>query len=171
VASPEDKIPANQFKQMIVSSLPPSWDGFTDGFVGREDNSKAPISPQKLISIIVNEAERRDPDDKKWQISCRARQGNSSNCSLDGRIPHRCIQRDDLHCKQCNRRNHKTEDCRYLGKSKCVGCGKFGHATAECWGSNAFLANIAKERKNTNVNRNSGAPERVGSEGKIGAAE
>ena len=170
VASPEYKISVNKFKQMIASSLPPFWDVFTGRFIGCEDN-KAPTSPQQLISIIVDEAERRASDDRKWQTSCRARQGNTSNRSSGGRTPQRSTQRDYLHCKQCNRRNHKTEGCRYLGKSKCEGWGKFGHATTECWGSNAPPTNIAKKRKYANANCNLGAPKMVCSERKEEAAE
>jgi hypothetical protein len=41
-----------------------------------------------------------------------------------------------MYCKQCNRRNHNTEDCYHLGKSPCAGCGKFGHTQESCSGKN-----------------------------------
>jgi hypothetical protein len=54
------QISDDQFKSVIVASLPSSWDIFNDTQIGRDADPKAQISPQKLISLIIDEAERRD---------------------------------------------------------------------------------------------------------------
>ena len=54
------KIPDTQFKAHIASSLPPSWDIFTEPYVGchvgvKETNAKKLIHSQELIGIIEEE--------------------------------------------------------------------------------------------------------------------
>ena len=37
-------------------------------------------------------------------------------------------------CRQCGLTNHKMQDCRHLGLSKCDECRRFSHNAKNCWG-------------------------------------
>ena len=65
MADNDFKVSDNQFKVLISSSLPSSWDIFTEGYVGRqkdvpETNPKKLMSSQQFIGVIKEEATRRD---------------------------------------------------------------------------------------------------------------
>ena len=57
------KIPEVQFKIAIVSPLPPSWDTFTQPYIGinKGDNTdpKLQVTPQELIGVLKEEYVQR----------------------------------------------------------------------------------------------------------------
>jgi gag-polypeptide of LTR copia-type len=116
-------IPERQFKVIIATSLPPSWDAFTDQYIGggkREaaNNPKKRNSVQQFIGIIRAEYARRISRAQKAESvnqattggkrGLMARMGQSQpnqrnvNPRTDGKPPR---------CKHCKRTNHKTADC------------------------------------------------------------
>ncbi len=132
------------FKLSVVSSLPESWDYWTMAYLASEESNgdKPRINSQQLISIICDEAERRntclnpkrkrnetnvdeDKDKKDTAYQVMGRTGNKK--------PRRERPEKFRPCKICGKTNHKTPDCRHKGRPKCGGCGKFGHTTPECW--------------------------------------
>jgi hypothetical protein len=58
-------VPDTQFKTIIASSLPPSWDIFTDPYVGSQPGTRAEVDTrgsvqtQEFIGIIKEEYLRR----------------------------------------------------------------------------------------------------------------
>jgi len=121
------------FKQQIVVSLLRSWDQFTNPYVReyKDDNDakadpKRHIDSQQFIDLIIQEYKLIEAR-KREEITVPL-QGENTNPSLASRMsdpkkaPH-----NKHHCRQCDKDGHYTLQCRYLHKSKCSECGKFGH--------------------------------------------
>jgi Reverse transcriptase (RNA-dependent DNA polymerase)/gag-polypeptide of LTR copia-type/Integrase core domain/GAG-pre-integrase domain len=129
------KIPEVQFKIAIVSSLPPSWDNFTRPYISiRKDDSTDPklkATSQELIGILKEEYVRRQRRAGNSQMD-EINQASTSKPSLLGRM-----NTNTERCGHCGLRNHKTEECKFLGQSKCGICTRFGHTTEECYSKKA----------------------------------
>lgn len=136
-----------QFKTIIASSLPPSWDAFAEPYVGRrrgiiETDPKKLMSSQQFIGIIKEEYSRRKARKENGGIQSTTQiyysQANNK-CSLaDKRLladritPQISVNNSSgMLCRNCGLRNHITDDCRWLGKSKCEKCNRF-HIGTEC---------------------------------------
>ena len=133
------KISDTLFKIIISSSLPLSWDTFTEPYVGRrkgliEVDPKKLMGSQQFIGILKEEYIQRQlrteetvnyvTPNRSLQnrlTSSKPSKGNTSNTDTG------------MYCKHCGRKNHNTPDCNHLGKSKCSFCGKFGHTDDKCW--------------------------------------
>jgi len=140
------------FKCIIASSLPPSWDNFTDPYVaGQVDevttDPKKLINSQQFLGIIRQEAERRlstrqaqggattmypeqatyaqRPDNPKPPLSNRIAGVSPDTQSRQSSSTRR-------RCKHCHCEGHKTSKCWFLGKYKCSKCNLFGHGTKKC---------------------------------------
>lgn len=116
------------FKILISSSLPRSWDQFTESYVGghvgiKDSNPKKQLTSQQFIGILKEEYFRR---------LTRNRKEEATNQALASRITSSKADQEHDTCKHCGKRGHQAANCIYLGKSKCQDCGKF-HATKECW--------------------------------------
>ena len=63
------KIPEEQFKIAIISSLPPSWDNFTRPYITNQKQNdgdpKIYVTSQELIGVIKEEYSRRLRHDGK----------------------------------------------------------------------------------------------------------
>ena len=133
------KISDTLFKIIISSSLPLSWDTFTEPYVGRrkgliEVDPKKLMGSQQFIGILKEEYIQRQlcteetvnyvtPNGSLQNrlTSSKPSKGNTSNTDTG------------MYCKHCGRKNHNTPDCNHLGKSKCSFCRKFGHTDDKCW--------------------------------------
>ena len=125
MADDDFKVSDNQFKVLISSSLPSTWDTFMEAYVGRrrdvpETDPKKLMSSQQFIGIIKEEAIRRD-----------TRRTESSQT-------HQCVSSSEQgtskskYCVICKRNNHNTSECRNKDKKPCDICSKF-HGGKECW--------------------------------------
>ena len=124
MADNDFKISDNQFKVLISSSLPTSWDIFTEGYVGHrrdvpETDPKKLMSSQQFIGIIKEEA-----------IHCTARRAESSHQSIPASESSTSKAK---YCVICKRNNHNTSECRNRDKKVCSICKKPGHNEKDCW--------------------------------------
>src|ERR1700678_2670773 len=123
------KIPEVQFKIAIISSLPTSWDNFTWSYISiqKGDNSDPKIhaTSQELIGVLKEEYVRRLRRSGKLEKPETVHQTFAPKPSLSSRLEDRC--------GQCGSRNHKTNDCWFLGQTKCSICERFGHKTEDCY--------------------------------------
>ena len=74
------------------------------------------VSSQQFMGIIEEEYLRHI-----------YRKNGSHNVNL-----HVVSQSSKKHCKHCGKANHITDNCCWLGSSKCHACGNFGHESADC---------------------------------------
>ncbi len=133
-----------QFKTIIASLLPQSWDAFTEPYVGChkgtiETDPKKLASSQEFIGIIKEESIRQ-----KVRIMNKVKpatpqayyvQPPNQSHSLAERIrdPTKAANvYSSQFCRNCRQNNHITDNCRWLGKLKCDKCGWFGHVGADC---------------------------------------
>jgi transposase InsO family protein len=134
-------ISERQFKVLISTSLPSSWDAFTDQYIGG-GKKEALVDPKKrqsvqqFIGLIREEYMRRVNRTQKLEstnqvtggkrdLAARMGQPQANQRSVNPRTDGK------PRCRHCNRRNHKTANCFY--KNKCDTCGKKGHSTKDCW--------------------------------------
>ena len=126
------------FKVLISSSLPQSWDTFTEMYIGRhlgikDTNLKKAITSQQFIGIIKEEYACRESHNKWEETTNMVTSGNSlANCMTPSRAPK---PQNNANCRQCGKQGHDMQSCIYLGKNKCIKCNKF-HAAQECWKCN-----------------------------------
>ena len=135
------------FKHIIASSLPESWDQFTDQYVaGQLDlvdtDPRKHIDTQQFIGIIIQKHKRRQsrkPLASKMPEQALLSLGRDpSKPPLVNRISgnangYNHASSSQTHCRICHRNNHDISKCLYRGKPKCTFCRYFGHKTSECW--------------------------------------
>ncbi len=133
-----------QFKTIIASSLPQSWDAFTEPYVGRrkgtvETDPKKLTSSQEFIGIIKEESIRRKARTINTTTPTATQtyyaQSPNQNRPLADRIhdPAKAAKvSSGQFCRNCRQNNHVTDNCKWLGKPKCDKCGWFGHIGADC---------------------------------------
>jgi hypothetical protein len=131
-------IPVRQFKIIITSSLPKSWDGFTEAYVGgqvevEDTDPKKLLNIQQFIGILKEEYTRCQSQAQKAES---VDQVNFLKQSHTKRLntPDKRSQNQNLKCKQCSMKNHATKDCFHLEKLKCdeSWCGYFRHNSNDC---------------------------------------
>jgi len=138
-------IPDRQFKVIIATSLPPSWDLFTDQYIGggwRDAvyNPKKLNSVQQFIGLIREEYSRRNACAQKAESVHQAITGKK--CAFTAQQGNtQSTQRNDNHraegklgrCKHCKHDIHKSADCLIKNGVSCEKCHKIGHLTSKCW--------------------------------------
>ena len=97
------RIDDNDFKSIIVASLPPSWESFTSLYLGYQGrtlgNQNAQVmTSAELSSLLVEEGKRKKEKEDTGEYAYNTQVGNSSQ---KGKRP----------CAICGRTNHKTADC------------------------------------------------------------
>ena len=122
-----------QFKTIIASSLPSSWDVFTEPYVGRrvgvvEQDPKKLASSQEFIGILKEEYMKRKERNGNTQkvYYTNNNSNNQKNRTRGQRKP------TGMLCRNCKHDSHNTDDCRWLGKPQCSKCNWFGHVDADC---------------------------------------
>ena len=137
-------IPDTQFKALLASSLPPSWDTFTDPYVASQSslaatiNAKETVPTQESIGIL-----------KEEYLCCKSHSETAAHhfykSTSQTHFPNkqhlinrftasssRSNNATNVHCHNCNLLGHQTNDCKWLGQIKCCECGWFGHMGKNC---------------------------------------
>ena len=118
-ADPNFHISDAQFKVIISSSLPQSWDSFTEDYVGRrtnivETNPKKPMTSQEFIGIIREEYQRRTGcEEESTNLVIHNSQPKPPKLNLAQRIGNT----SDKWCSHCKRKNHNNADCLFLNNT------------------------------------------------------
>jgi len=106
-----------RFKTIIASSLPPSWDTFTEPYVGRrigatENDPKKLTSSQEFIGILKEEyTKRKDRQGTTQQTYYSKPYGNNKQRqSLTDRIQGSANSSSGMLCRNCQHTNHVTDN-------------------------------------------------------------
>ncbi len=152
------------FKIIISSSLPPSWDTYTESYVGGPTaliagDPKRRLNSQELIGLLKEEYIRRESRKREVTHSTFSSNHFYNKPSLANRIAppnvHPKQVPSNKFCKNCKLTNHNTHECRYLGKPKCGQCDKFGHAQKDCWFNKNSKRRREKQTGRDNDNKKS----------------
>jgi len=162
LSAQEFKISDLFFKVIIFSSLPPSWDNFTQAYIAKTRRyvTRDPfrnMSSTEFIGVIKSEAKhqlrRPTPAQNMHSVfgsSTRRRKGKgrASLPLLLKQITQEVTQKvqgiklgdtenhvddDKLFCKCCTKPGHKTDDCYLWNRKKCIYCNKFNHTSKDCY--------------------------------------
>ena len=95
-----------------------------------ETDPKKLMGSQQFIGILKEEYLQRNLQSQKGEM---INQAFIPKRSLHNRITSKPSTNANMHCKHCGFNNHNTIDCKHLGKSKCSGCGRFGHTSDQCY--------------------------------------
>ena len=121
-----------QFKGIIATSLPASWDSYTEPFVGRckgevVTEAKKLMSSQQFIGALIEEYKRRKDriegttTQTLYVKSLPSRQDlpKSNHRSFADRIGEKpnSYNLSESPCTICGLRNHATKDCFHKGKT------------------------------------------------------
>ena len=145
------------FKIIISSSLPPSWDNFTQAYIAevRHYATRNPfkdMSSQEFIGVIKSEAERRGKTNKSESANFGNAKGKKKKKpSLFKRMSNKfkSLKTSDVDddnvdqksnqkskrpfCKRCKKHGHTTDDCFLWDNEKCIHCNKTNHLAADCY--------------------------------------
>jgi len=127
-----------QFKTIIASSLPQSWDAFTEPYVGRrvgvaEQDPKKLASSQEFIGILKEEFMKRKERNGNVQQTYFTNSNNKSKRNKDSKSQgHGQRKPTGMLCRNCKHDSHITDDCKWLGQPQCNKCDWFGHTGADC---------------------------------------
>jgi hypothetical protein len=141
------KLSDEEYKSVLVISLPSSWDYFVTSYQGTHtspETGRQGITSQELTSILIDEYHRRTSQTTKTSATSAASQSSQSYYAKSASQSKKRKAGDDSSsqiskgkkkkCAICGKVNHLTDDCRFKGKPKCGNCGYFGHKTDDCWG-------------------------------------
>jgi hypothetical protein len=138
-ANPDFRISDAQFKVIISSSLPQSWDTFTEDYVGRrtdivEINPKKLMNSQEFIGIIREEYRRRTGrEEESTNLAIQKPRFKPPKPNLAQRISNNTSNSTQKWCSHCKRKNHNDADCHFLNDTPpCSFCGLKGHTDKTC---------------------------------------
>ena len=125
------KISDEEFKSVLVMSLPASWDYYVASYQGSATKDGKPGSgttSQDLISILQDEYQCRTSQ----QTHAFYAQSTSQNKrrKVESSQTKKSTKKA---CTVCGKDNHSTDKCYFKGKTPCDICHKFGHKTDDCW--------------------------------------
>ena len=129
------------FKLILSHSLPQSWDPFTDTYVGSatflDTDPRKVTTLQQFISILKEEYECYEEHKHEASniASPKANFANVRKPPLFNCITEtgQTLQANGKFYKLRKKPNHTTDECHYLGKTRCEICKKFNHGPNKCW--------------------------------------
>jgi len=122
-------VPDRDFTNILISSLPASWDPFTMSYLGSQTGDRV-LTSQQFIAIIRDE--------------CNCQKSNGGDGGTETVLTAQSLKRTAKKrkavepektkkaCFTCGRTNHLAKDSFFKGKPKCEKCGRFNHETSEC---------------------------------------
>jgi hypothetical protein len=132
ISDPDFHISDPLFIVIISSSLPTSWDTFTEPYVGGRrallgQDPRKLTGSQEFIGLLKEEYTCRAARVKQDESTSQAMHGKHAN--------QKGASNNTTKCGHCVCTNHVTKDCCLLKKSnlKCNECGKAGHLKKDCW--------------------------------------
>ena len=156
------------FKCIIVSSLPESWDQYTDQFVaGQLDfvdtDPRKHVDIQQFIDFIKQEYKHRlsrksrvvKTPEQALYVQCNNAKALLTSCISGNASNQRHFSSSPMYCKICKCTNHDASKCWYRGKPKCKDCSMLGHTADKCWqmGKNGNASNSGGNRNNYHSRR------------------
>ena len=135
-------IPDTQFKALLASLLPPSWDIFTDPYVAScsglaaNINAKGTVPTQEFIGILKKEYLYRKSHSET--AAHHSYQSTSQFPNKQHLVDHFSTSSSHNNngttvcCCNCNLIGHQTDDCKWLGQIKCQECSWFGYMEKNC---------------------------------------
>ena len=135
------KVNDEDFKSILVSSLPITWDAFTASYLGSQTGN-AVMTSQELVAIIRDEYNHRKtvPGAEEGQDEGNLSMTMTAQLATGPQGKKRaCEEKKEKTgskkrtCAICFHDNHVMDDCFHKGKPKCNNCGKLGHKTLDCW--------------------------------------
>ena len=124
------KVPDVDFTNILVSSLPKSWDPFTTSYLGSQTGAKV-LTSQQFIVIICDECNQRKAANGSTDGMETVLTAQSSKCPAKKKKAAE-KEKGKRACFTCRRNNHLARGCFFKGKQKCANCGRFNHETSEC---------------------------------------
>ena len=121
-------LPETEFRDVLISSLPKSWDGFVSTFLGArtgaEDSGQSHTNLQERMALIKDEYERRIGGASNKR---KLNEGDEQIYYLESSGKRRQVEGGT--CTICGGKGHLAKVCCFKGKPKCGNCKRFGHAT------------------------------------------
>ena len=118
---------------LLVSSLPQSWDPFTTSYLRSQTGEKV-LTLQQFIAIICDEYNwRKAATGDVEMVTTEAALASSLKRVAKKR---KAVESNNSEkkkaCHTCGRDNHLAMDCFFKGKPKYTNCGRFNHETSNC---------------------------------------
>jgi len=123
------RVPDGDFTNILVLSLPVSWDPFMTSYLRSQTGDKVLMS-QQFIAIICNECNRWKSANRDIETTETTPTALSSKRTKKRKAIEK--KREKRACHICGRDNCLVKDCFFKGKSKCTNGGCFNHETSEC---------------------------------------
>jgi hypothetical protein len=128
------KISDEEFKSVIVMSLPSSWDYYVasyQGFTMMPDKDGRPgNTSQHLISILQDEYQCRTSQQTQVFYAQSTSQNKKRKVAKESSQTKKGTKKP---CAVCGKDNHSTDKCHFKGKTPCDVCHRWGHKTKDCW--------------------------------------
>ena len=123
-----------QFKSIIASLLPLSWDIFTDPYTQdhgdtASKDARTMISSQEFIGIIKEEFLCHK---SQTEATTSHSYQSTSHQPLANRLQDPKQVDTSLQCQNCNLLGHQTDNCKWLGQIRCRKCDWYGHIAKNC---------------------------------------
>ena len=147
------KISDEEFKSVIVMSLPSSWDYYVASYQGAamkpDKDGKSGNTSQDLISILQDEYQRRTSQQTQAFYAQSTSQNKKRKVAKESSQTKKGTKKP---CAVCGKDNHPTDKCHFKGKTPCDVCHRWGHKTEDCWEKDSGPSKRkAKERKRAKV--------------------
>ena len=124
-------VPDQDFTNILVSSLPESWDPFMTSYQGSQTGDNV-LTSQQLVAIIQDKYNRRTVSKGGAGGTETVLAAHSSSKCVTGKRKAAEGEKTKKACFTCSRTNHLAKDCFFKGKTKCGNCGHFNHETSKC---------------------------------------
>jgi hypothetical protein len=173
LSTEEFKISDLFFKIIILLSLPPSWDNFTQAYIAEVHrystrNPFKDMTSQEFIGVIKSEVEQCGKLNKSENSNVANTQGKKKKKpSLFKHIGNRMKGMkikdvDDENtepkrpfCKRCRKHSYATNDCFLWDQEKCTHCSKFNHLSANCYYKDKLKEQNKKDKAKENPHKRS----------------